>query len=88
MNGFTTTANLTVEVRVFATLRQFLPGLAIGEAKIVTVQPGTTLGELREQLGLPQEQVKVIMRNHLQAFPEDEIVDGDRITYIPAIAGG
>jgi molybdopterin converting factor small subunit len=88
MNGYTTAIKLTVEVRVFATLRQFLPGLGIGEAKVVDVQPGTTLGELREQLGIPKEQVKVIMRNHLQAFPEDQIADGDRITYIPAIAGG
>jgi molybdopterin converting factor small subunit len=88
MNGSTTAAKLAVEVRVFATLRQFLPDLGIGEAKIVEVQPGTTLGELRDLLGLPKEQVKVIMRNHLQAFPEDEVVEGDRITFIPAVAGG
>lgn len=88
MPGSTTAIKCTVEVRVFATLRQFLPELGIGEAKIVKVQAGTTLGELRDQLGLPKEQVKVIMRNNLQAFPEEQIADGDRITYIPAVAGG
>jgi molybdopterin converting factor small subunit len=88
MSGSTTEINYTVEVRVFATLRQFLPELGIGEAKIVEVQAGTTLGELRDQLGLPKEQVKVIMRNNLHAFPEEPIADGDRITYIPAVAGG
>ena len=88
MNGSTTAAKFTVEVRVFATLRQYMPELAIGEAKSLSIQPGTSLDELREQLGLPKEGVKVIMRNNLQAFPEDIIADGDRIAYIPAVAGG
>ncbi len=88
MADSSTNQELTVEVRVFATLRQFLPELGIGEPRIVTVKPGTTLGELRDELKLPREQVKVIMRNNLQAFPEEEIADGDRITYIPAVAGG
>ena len=88
MSGSTTAAKLIVEVRVFATLRQVLPELAIGEAKIASVEPGTTLGELQNQLGLPQEIVKVIMCNNLQAFPGDLIADGDRIAYIPAVAGG
>jgi molybdopterin converting factor small subunit len=88
MPGSTTATKYTVEVRVFATLRQFLPELGIGEAKLVEVQAGTTLGELRDQLGLPKEHVKVIMRNNLHAFPEELIADGDRITYIPAVAGG
>ena len=88
MNGSTTAADLKVEVRVFATLRRYLPELGIGEALSIMVKPGTTLDELREQLGLPKEAVKVLMRNNLQAFPEDIINDGDRIAYIPAVAGG
>ncbi len=88
MSGSTTEAKLTVEVRVFATLRPYLPELGIGEPKITLVEPGTTLGELRDLLGLPVDQVKVIMRNNLQAFPDEIVADGDRITYIPAVAGG
>jgi molybdopterin converting factor small subunit len=88
MIGSTTADKLTVEVRVFATLRQFLPELGIGEAKIIQVDPGTSLAALRDLLGLPEDQTKVIMRNNVQAFPEELISDGDRIAYIPAIAGG
>lgn len=88
MSGSTTAGNITVEVRVFATLRQFLPELGIGEAKSLQVEPGTTLDEIRDMLGLPQEAVKVVMRNNLQAFPGDTVADGDRIAYIPAVAGG
>ena len=79
---------MKAEVRVFATLRRYLPGLGIGEPKIVQVEPGTTYDQLRESLGLPREEVKVIMVNNLQADPEGLVSDGDRVTYIPAVAGG
>lgn len=79
---------MLVEVRVFATLRRYLPELGIGEAKIMELAQGTTLDEIREELGLPAAEVKVIMVNHRQAFPDDLAEDGDRITYIPAVAGG
>jgi molybdopterin converting factor small subunit len=88
MSGSTTAGKITVEVRVFATLRQFLPELGIGEAKSLQVEPGTTLDDIREMLGLPYEAVKVIMRNSLQAYPGDTVSNGDRIAYIPAVAGG
>ena len=79
---------MQVEVRVFATLRHYLPELGVGEAKILDLAEGTTLDEIRESLGLPAEEVKVIMVNHIQAYPDDPARDGDRITYIPAVAGG
>ena len=79
---------MQVEVRVFATLRRYMPGLAIGEAKIVQIETGTTLGEIMINLGLPTNEVKVIMRNNLQAGHDDLACDGDRVTYIPAVAGG
>ncbi len=88
MSGSITADKLTVEVRVFATLRQFLPELGIGEPKIVQVKNGKTIDQLRQDLGLPKDLVKVIMVNNLQAFPDDLIVNGDRITFIPAVAGG
>lgn len=72
-----------VEVCVFATLRRYLPELDIGEPKLLQVAQGTTLGEIREQLGLPAEEVKVIMRNNRQADEEDLAQEGGRITYIP-----
>ncbi|MEA3351224.1 MAG: MoaD/ThiS family protein [Chloroflexota bacterium] len=79
---------IKVNVIVFATLRRYLPNLAIGEEKIVAVEAGTTLAEIRNMLNLPKDEVKVIMRNNLQAEPEDIAEDGDRIAYIPAVAGG
>lgn len=82
------TQQVEVEVRVFATLRRFFPELGIGEPKVLEVPHGTTLAELQHRLGLPAEEVKVIMRNNRQAQAGDLVQDGDRITYIPAVAGG
>jgi len=79
---------MKVEVRVFATLRKYLPELGVGEPKIIELPEGTTFDALREQLALPAAEVKVIMRNGLQVEPEDYIADGDRIAYVPAVAGG
>jgi len=79
---------MKVEVRVFATLRRYLPELGIGEPLVLEIQDGTTLDEIRGSLDLPAQEVKVIMRNNRQADPSDQAADGDRITFIPAVAGG
>jgi len=77
-----------VEVRLFATLRRCAPALGVGESLKLTVDPGTTIADLRDQLGLPPEEVRVVMRNNLQADLNDQVGDGDRIAFVPAIAGG
>jgi molybdopterin converting factor small subunit len=80
---------MQVEVVLFATLRRFAPpDLKIGEARFFEVGPGTTLAQLRDSLNLPAEEVRVIMRNNRQAELEDIVADGDRVAYLPAIAGG
>ena len=79
---------MKVEVVVFATLRKYVPGLAIGESKWVNIHPGATIAEVIETIGLPGDQVKVIMRNHRQAQLSDTLIDGDRIAFIPAVGGG
>jgi sulfur-carrier protein len=77
-----------VEVAVFATLRRYMPELRLGQARTLEVAPGCTMAQLRDELGLPADEVKVVMRNHLQAELEDEIRDGDRVVFFPAVAGG
>ena len=79
---------MRIEIRTFATLRRYLPELGIGEPKIMEVEPGTTMDEIREMLGLPADEVKIIMRNNLHVEPNVIVENGDRITYIPAVAGG
>ena len=79
---------MKVEVRVFATLRRYFPGLGVGEPMNLDLPEGTTAGQLMERLGLPAEEVKVIMRNARQVEPDEVLQDGDRIAFIPPVAGG
>jgi molybdopterin synthase sulfur carrier subunit len=92
MPGFTkdsgANTGVKVEVKVFATLRRYLPELGIGEPLSLEVPPGTTLEEIRSLIGLPEAEVKVVMCNNRQADFQDTVANGDRIAYIPAIAGG
>ena len=79
---------MKIHVAVFATLRRYLPDLRLGEAKVLEVAPGCTMAQLRDQLGLPADEVKVVMRNYLQADLDEEVREGDRIVFFPAVAGG
>jgi len=79
---------MKVEVRVFATLRSYLPELGVGEPKTVDVPEGTTAGQLCTSLGIPLEEVKIIMRNGRQVEPDEVLADGDRIAFIPHVGGG
>jgi molybdopterin synthase sulfur carrier subunit len=77
-----------IEVRLFATLRRYAPELGVGESLHLSVEPGTTMSAIRDQLGLPESEVRIVMRNHVQADLGDEAHEGDRIAFVPAIAGG
>ena len=79
---------MKIEVRVFATLRKYIPELGIGEPKIVELPEGATFEDLRKMLGLPLEEIKIIMRNGIQTEMDEIIEDADRIAYAPAVAGG
>jgi len=79
---------IQIEVRVFATLRKYLPELSVGEPKIVELPQGSTFEDLRKLLRLPLEEIKIIMRNGIQTEMDEIIEDGDRIAYAPAVAGG
>ncbi len=79
---------MNIEVRVFATLRRYIPGIGVGEPIRFDLPEGTTLEDLRVQLGLPLEEIKIVMRNGVQAELSEKVADGDRIAYAPAVAGG
>lgn len=79
---------MKIEVRFFATLRKYHPELGVGEPKHIELPAGTTFDELRQQLKLPLDEVKIIMRNGTQTEAEEIIKDKDRIAYIPAVGGG
>ena len=79
---------MRIEVAVFATLRPYMPELGLGETKTLEVEPGTTMAEVVEMLGLPKDEVQIVVRNHRHADLSDAVTEGDRIAFVPAIGGG
>jgi len=79
---------ITVQVKLFATLRQYRPGLGIGEAFPVELPERATLADLIQALGLPQGEVKVVFVNALFREPEHVLGDGDEVGIFPPVGGG
>lgn len=79
---------ITVQVKLFATLREYRPGLGLGEAFPVTLPVGATVGELVQQLGLPEEKVKIVFVNALFREPDHILADGDELGLFPPVGGG
>jgi molybdopterin converting factor small subunit len=79
---------VTVEVRLFATLAQFLPPGSKNGLGRLDVPDGTTLGDLPARLGIPPALERVCLLNGAEAGPERRLAPGDVIDMFPPLAGG
>jgi molybdopterin converting factor small subunit len=79
---------ITVQVKLFATLRPYRPGLGIGEAFPVELPDGATVGDLAQELALPENEVKVVFVNALFRELPYVLADGDEVGIFPPVGGG
>jgi hypothetical protein len=79
---------MRIEVAAFANLRRYLPELKLGQTRSLDIAPGTTARQVADQLGLPVDEVQVVMRNHAHATLDDILEEDDRHVFIPLIDGG
>jgi molybdopterin converting factor small subunit len=79
---------ITVQVKLFATLRYLRPGLGIGEALPVELPDGATVGDLVRKLELPKDEVKLVFVNALVREPDHVLADGDELGIFPPVGGG
>lgn len=80
--------NMIVKVKLFATLRKYLPDLELGSSKEVPIQKGFTIAGLYETLGIPIEEIKLAYVNGIYCEPDVVLNDGDEIGIFPPIGGG
>ncbi|HIE52477.1 MAG TPA: MoaD/ThiS family protein [Armatimonadetes bacterium] len=78
---------MNVEVRMFASLIQYLPPGAKGKRARVQVPAGATVQDLAEHLGLGEVPC-VVMVNGEQAHWQVRLSEGDVVSFFPPIAGG
>lgn len=79
---------MKIKLKLFANLRQFLPGVMVGEAVEVDLPMPFTLGDLATRLKLPPDQVKICFVNGIICELDQELNDGDEVGIFPPIGGG
>lgn len=80
---------MQVYVKLYASLRRYRPGLAIGQSFACLVPEDATVGHLlSEVLGLPGREVAIALVNGMLRGDEYRLSDGDQIAFWPPIAGG
>ena len=74
-----------VTINVYANLREFTGG---APSVNLDVQPGQTVGDVLQQLGIPSEKTKIIFVNNRSAKVNDPLQGRERIDLFSAIGGG
>jgi sulfur carrier protein ThiS len=79
---------MKVQLKLFATFRQYLPPGAKGSAVEVEVPPGTRVSELLAETGVPMEESPMILVNGRGIDSDHVLVEDDVVAVFPAMAGG
>lgn len=79
---------ITVQAKLFATLRQYKPGIGIGEPFPVELPDGATVRDLVQRLQLPEDQVKLVFVNARSAGLDHLLAGGDEVGIFPPVGGG
>jgi molybdopterin converting factor small subunit len=74
---------MQVTVKLFATFRQ-------GRFSIETREypPGTSVGQIVDEIDLPREQLGIILVNSRHVALEHELAEGDTLALFPLVGGG
>jgi len=79
---------MEVTVKLFATLRDYLPKNSDGKSCKVKIDENTTIKQIITQLMLPEEIPKIILVNGLNGSIDQTLKDGDVLSIFPPVAGG
>lgn len=79
---------MRVELRLYASLRKYLPGESPDGSCRVEVEEGTTLKGLLAKLHIPPEAPRILFLNGVHAGGEEMLKEGDRVGAFPPVAGG
>jgi molybdopterin converting factor small subunit len=79
---------VTVEVRLFATLTQFLPPGSHGGSIMLDVPEGATVADVARRLGIPAGLDRVVLVNGHETDADHRMRAGDVLDMFPPLAGG
>ncbi|HNR12763.1 MAG TPA: MoaD/ThiS family protein [Thermodesulfobacteriota bacterium] len=85
---------MNVEVRMFMEFRKYLPSGASEGKLVMTLEEGTTVGDLLNKLGVPLAEQKILVINGVShgacgsAIHNQPLKDGDVVALFPPVGGG
>jgi molybdopterin converting factor small subunit len=81
-------SEVNVTLKLFATLRRYLPPESQGGAHALRIPTGTEAGEVLDRFGVPVDDGVVILVNGRTGTPNHVLEEGDVVAAFPAMAGG
>lgn len=79
---------MQVKVKLFATLRDYLPKDSDGRSCLMDVDETTTIEQIISTFNIPEEIPKIILVNGLNGTMEQTLKEGDELSIFPPVAGG
>ncbi len=79
---------MKIEVNLYATLSQYIPGGNKGPTHVVEVREGATVSELLQQLGVPEKSVKLIFLDGKHSDLDAVLKEENRLGVFPPVGGG
>lgn len=81
---------MKIAIRLYAQLTAYLPPGETGNPFEITLEEGTTGGDLLAHLGVPQAVASssILLINGEHGHPWQGLREGDRVSLLPPICGG
>ena len=79
---------MEIEVRLFSLLTDYLPESATGRSVRLAVPDGATVGDVVEQLNVPDGLAKLIFVDGVHSKSDSVLAEGNVLSIFPPIAGG
>ena len=79
---------MQVKVKLFATLRDYLPKDSDGRSCLMDIDDKTTIEQIISTFNIPEEIPKIILVNGLNGTMDQTLKEGDELSIFPPVAGG
>ncbi len=79
---------MALQVLLAATLRRYIPGYDAATGYFLELGPGATVHEVAAYLGIPEDEVKLIMVNGIGSQWDTVLRGDERVALFPPVGGG
>ena len=79
---------MQVKVKLFATLREYLPKDSDGRSCLMDIDEKTSIEQIIATFNIPEEIPKIILVNGLNGTMDQTLKEGDELSIFPPVAGG